>query len=48
MRGYGGNMLQLLPNAMSAFRIANDTATHKEDLYDLLSFTHLADTLRPF
>ncbi len=48
MRGYGGNLLLLLPNGMNAFRIANDAATKKENIYNVHSFIHLADMIQPF
>jgi CubicO group peptidase (beta-lactamase class C family) len=48
MRGYGGNILLLLPNSMSAFRIANDALTKKQNPYDPLSFIRLADAIQAF
>ena len=48
MRGYGGNIVLLLPNGMSAFRIANDTVTGKEQAYDATSFVRLADMIQAF
>jgi len=48
MRGYGGNILLLLPNGMSAFRFANDTVSKKEQAYDATSFIRLADRMRAF
>jgi CubicO group peptidase (beta-lactamase class C family) len=48
MRGYGGNILLLLPNGMSAFRFANDAVTKKQNPYDPLSFIRLADMIRAF
>jgi hypothetical protein len=43
MRGYGGNILMLLSNGMSAFRIANDIVSNRGNPYDALSFVRLAD-----
>ena len=48
MRGYGGNILLLLPNGMSAFRIANDTGAKYENPCDALSFIRLADMIQAF
>jgi CubicO group peptidase (beta-lactamase class C family) len=48
MRGYGGNILLLLPNGMSAFRIANDAQTKNQNPYDALSFIRLADMIQAF
>jgi CubicO group peptidase (beta-lactamase class C family) len=48
MRGYGGNILMLLPNGMSAFRIANDTVSKRDNPYDAMSFVRLADRIQPF
>jgi len=47
MRGYGGQIIQTLPNGMTAFRFGFDSY-ETEERYDALKLVRLADTLRPF
>jgi hypothetical protein len=47
MRGYGGNIVQPLPNGMTAFRFAHD-APDDDERYDVLKLARIADALQPF
>jgi hypothetical protein len=47
MRGYGGQIIQTLPNGMSTFRFGFDSYA-TEERYDALKLVKLADALRPF
>lgn len=47
MRGYGGNIIQPLPNGMTAFRLAHDTPD-EDERYDALKLARIADTIKPF
>ena len=47
MRGYGGNIIQPLPNGMTAFRLAHDTPD-ADERYDALKLARIADAVRPF
>ena len=47
MRGYGGQMIQILPNGMTAFRFAYDPAG-TEERYDGLTLARIADAVRDF
>ncbi|MEM7123759.1 MAG: hypothetical protein AAF563_20955 [Pseudomonadota bacterium] len=46
MRGYGGNIIQPLPNGMTAFRLAHDTPD-ADERYDALKLARIADAVRP-
>ena len=47
MRGFGGNIIQPLPNGMTAFRFAHDTPD-ADERYDALKLARIADVLEPF
>ena len=47
MRGYGGNIIQPLPNGMTAFRFAHDTPD-TDERYDALKLARIADAVKPF
>jgi len=47
MRGYGGQIIQTLPNGMTSFRFGFDSYD-TEERYDALKLVKLADALRPF
>ncbi len=47
MLGYGGQIIQILPNGMTAFRFAYDT-TETEDRYDYLKLARIADAISSF
>ena len=47
MVGYGGQMIQLLPNGMTAFRFGRDPEGG-EDGYDMIRLARIADAIRPF
>ena len=47
MSGYGGNMVLLLPNGMTALRFAHDPGDVDEK-YDVLAYARIADAIRPF
>jgi hypothetical protein len=47
MRGYGGNIVQPLPNGMTAFRFAHDEPG-EDDRYDALKLARIADKLEAF
>jgi len=47
MRGYGGQLIQTLPNGMTAFRFGADSYD-TEERYDALKLVRLSDNLRPF
>ncbi len=47
MRGYGGQIIQTLPNGMTAFRFGFDSY-ETEERYDALKLVRLADAIRPF
>jgi hypothetical protein len=47
MSGYGGNMVLLLPNGMTALRFAHDPG-EADEKYDVLAYARIADAIRPF
>jgi len=47
MRGYGGQIIQTLPNGITAFRFGFDSY-ETEERYDALKLVKLADAIRPF
>ena len=47
MRGYGGQIIQTLPNGITTFRFGHDSY-ETEERYDALKLVKLADTIRPF
>ncbi len=47
MLGYGGQIIQILPNGMTAFRFGYDPAS-TEDRYDYLKIARIADMIWPF
>lgn len=47
MRGYGGNLVILLPNRMTAIRFAHDPPEVEAD-YDPLVLVRIADAIEPF
>ena len=47
MRGYGGQMIQTLPNGITTFRFGADSY-ETEERYDALKLAKLADTIKPF
>ncbi|MFT5398206.1 MAG: hypothetical protein ACI8XW_000996, partial [Gammaproteobacteria bacterium] len=47
MRGYGGQIIQTLPNGVTAFRFGFDSY-ETEERYDALKLVKLADAIRPF
>lgn len=47
MRGYGGQIIQVLPNGMTTFRFGFDSYA-TEERYDALKLVKLADALQPF
>lgn len=47
MRGYGGQTIQTLPNAITTFRFGADSYA-TEERYDPLKLTRLAESIRPF
>lgn len=47
MLGYGGQIIQILPNGMTAFRFAYDPAA-TEERYDYLKLPRIADRIRAF
>jgi hypothetical protein len=46
MSGYGGNMVLLLPNRMTALRFAHDKGDNEK--YDVLAYARIADAIKPF
>jgi len=46
MRGYGGQIIQTLPNGMTTFRFGFDSYA-TEERYDALKLVRLADAIRP-
>ena len=47
MLGYGGNLVILCPNRMTAIRFAHDSPAAQAD-YDPLVLPRIADALEPF
>ncbi len=47
MRGYGGQIIQTLPNGTTAFRFGFDSY-ETEERYDALKLVRLSDKIRPF
>ncbi|MCY3769248.1 MAG: serine hydrolase [Gammaproteobacteria bacterium] len=47
MRGYGGQLIQTLPNGTTAFRFGFDEG-ETEERYDALKLARLSDGIRPF
>jgi CubicO group peptidase (beta-lactamase class C family) len=47
MRGYGGQIIQTLPNGMTTLRFGFDSY-ETEERYDALKLVRLADAIRPF
>ncbi|MCP4332360.1 MAG: hypothetical protein GY785_06865 [Gammaproteobacteria bacterium] len=47
MRGYGGQLIQTLPNGITSFRFGADSY-ETEERYDGLKLARLADAIRPF
>ena len=47
MRGYGGQVIQVLPNRMTAFRFGFDSYD-TDQRYDALKLVRLADAIKPF
>ena len=47
MRGYGGQIIQTLPNGITSFRFGTDSYA-TEERYDALKLVKLADAIRPF
>jgi hypothetical protein len=47
MRGYGGQIIQTLPNGVTTFRFGHDSY-ETEERYDALKLVKLADAIRPF
>ncbi len=47
MRGYGGQIIQILPNGTTGFRFAFDSY-ETEECYDYLKLARLSDAIRPF
>ena len=47
MRGYGGQIIQTLPNGITTFRFGFDSYA-TEERYDALKLVKLADAIRPF
>lgn len=47
MVGYGGQIIQILPNGMTAFRFGYDSSD-TEDRYDFLKLARIADAIEPF
>ena len=47
MYGYGGQMIQILPNGTTAFRFGFDSY-QTEERYDRLKLARLSDAIRPF
>ncbi len=47
MRGYGGQIIQTLPNGITTFRFGFDSY-ETEERYDALKLVKLADLIRPF
>jgi hypothetical protein len=47
MRGYGGQIIQTLPNGVTTFRFGADSY-ETEERYDALKLVKLADAIRPF
>lgn len=47
MRGYGGQLIQTLPNGITSFRFGADSY-ETEERYDGLKLVKLADAIRPF
>ena len=47
MRGYGGQLIQILPNNTIGFRFGFDSY-ETEERYDALKLARLSDTIRPF
>jgi len=47
MRGYGGQLIQTLPNGITSFRFGFDSY-ETEERYDGLKLVKLADAIRPF
>ncbi|MFT5503730.1 MAG: hypothetical protein ACI845_002540 [Gammaproteobacteria bacterium] len=47
MRGYGGQIIQTLPNGITTFRFGHDSY-ETEERYDGLKLVKLADAIRPF
>jgi len=47
MRGYGGQIIQTMPNGITAFRFGFDSY-ETEERYDALKLVKLSDVIRPF
>ena len=47
MRGYGGQLIYILPNGVTAFRFGFDSY-ETEERYDMLKIVRLADAIQPF
>ncbi|MDH3742411.1 MAG: serine hydrolase [Hyphomicrobiales bacterium] len=47
MVGYGGQMIQILPNGMTAFRFGHDRV-EIDTSYDFLRLARIADAIKPF
>ena len=47
MRGYGGQLIYILPNGVTAFRFGFDSY-ESEERYDMLKIVRLADAIKPF
>ena len=47
MCGYGGQLIYILPNGVTAFRFAFDSH-ETEERYDMLKIVRLADAIQPF
>ncbi len=47
MRGYGGQIIQILPNGTTVFRFGHDSDA-TEERFDMLKLVRLSDTIRPF
>ena len=47
MRGYGGQIIQTLPNGITSFRFGADSYA-TEERYDALKLVKLADAIKPF
>ena len=47
MRGYGGQLIYILPNGITAFRFGFDSY-ETEERYDMLKIVRLADSIKPF
>ena len=47
MRGFGGNIIQPLPNGMTAFRFGHD-APDEDERYNALRLARIAEKLEAF